>query len=237
MIIQPEPVEVSAADLLDATEKLDAFFQHLIATFGGDGMKRAGWLLTFRLPSADRSGGRCYYAEKMVDLNAFSLAQTVAKGEGLDWWRGLVIHEFCHAWGFHNFSPAQNHTLPFHAVVSLLLAVHGLAWDKTLYNLQDDQGGRYNYTPAVLFRGCRFLARGVKCRDTLRAALLKLLAHFDTRPVHKWQQRVSQARIKENAWRKVCFETLEAVEFWKGAAQISFAACALTVLAAWILRG
>jgi len=160
VIIQPHPVEVEQSEMLEATTHLVDFFDSLVWTYGGLDME--GWRLVFSVPALVSFGGQCDPQTRVVYINTIALGRDIQSMRSLEHWRGLVIHEFAHAWGYENYRTGFPHTFPFHCVVSLLLAKFGLDWDKRLYNLCDDQKGRYHFTPAVLFRMCRLLARRIE---------------------------------------------------------------------------
>ncbi len=231
MIIRPQPIELEQSDLVDATTHLTEYFDNLVWTYGGFDMY--GWRLVFTIPALLDYSGQCCPDEKIVYVNTVSLGRDIQSKRGLEYWRGLVIHEFAHAWGYENYRSAFLHTFPFHCVVSLLLAKFGLGWDKRLYNLCDDQKGRYHYTPAVLFRMCRFLAHGIKDHDTLKSALERLLTHFNTHPktlgqVRRWM------RLEVLDWRRAYMNALSEksvlvsnARMWERACWVSVAVAAL----------
>lgn len=234
MIIHPHPIELDEADLIAATNDLTEFFNRLVFEFGG--LDMWGWSIAFTTPALVHFGGQCVPDIKTVLINTVALARDIQNKRGLEYWRGLVIHEFAHAWGYENYRSGFLHTFPFHCVVSLLLARFGLEWDKRLYNLCDDQKGRYNYTPAVLFRLCRILARGVHNKDTLQKALERLLIHFDTRPKTLGQVRFLM-RFEGKQWAAAYSEALEekresakAARFWERACWFAVAAAGLLSL-------
>ncbi len=199
MKIQPQSIEVDTEKMQATTLELSEFFNQLCWRFGDFCM--GDWGLVFTPAALAKFGGLCVYADRRVYISTVDLARDIASGADLDGWRGLVIHEFCHAWNYQQFFSLNfKHTFGFHVSVSLLLAKYGLGWDKRLYNLCESQKDAYNFTPRVLFRMCRFLARRVSNGKTLKEAQDRLLFHFDTSPktaaqVTKfWSEKTSEYR-------------------------------------------
>jgi hypothetical protein len=204
MKIQPKTIEVDIEKMQAATLELTQFFEQLCWRYGDYSM--GDWRLVFTPAALSKFGGLCVYADRCVYITTVDLARDVATGANLDGWRGLVIHEFCHAWNYQQlFNQNFKHTFGFHISVSLLLAKHGLSWDQRLYNLCESQKDDYQFRPRALFRMCRFLARRVSDFATLKEAQDRLLFHFNTSP--KTAAHVSKFwSEKRNEYRDLYFE-------------------------------
>jgi hypothetical protein len=180
MTIQLPALVVSVGDMQCATNELQKLWDELIATFGGQ--KMLTWNLVFNMPVIARYGGLCDPSVKTVFLSTVCICRDISDEKNLDSRKGTLIHEFCHAWCYEYQLSNWLHQFGFHVLVSLLLAKYNLSWDKTLYNLCDDQNGIYNYTPKTLFRLCRYAARHLKTQDDLDRISVKIRERFNTKP-------------------------------------------------------
>ena len=180
MTIQLPSLVVDVNALQCATTELQKLWDELIATFGGE--KMLAWNLVFNMPVLPRYGGLCDPTLKTVFLSTVCISRDIFDEKNLDSRKGTLIHEFCHAWAYEYQFSNWLHQFGFHVLVSLLLAKYNLSWDKTLYNLCDDQNGKYNYTPKTLFRLCRYAARHLKTHDDLDRISVKIRERFNTKP-------------------------------------------------------
>jgi hypothetical protein len=178
--IRRPPLVVQLDALKSATAELQNFWNELINTFGGE--KLSQWSFVFTLPETEYFAGLCDQNIKTVFISTVSISRDLRNGSNLDGLKGVVVHEFCHAWAFEYQHINWLHQFGFHVLVSLLLAKYQLGWDKRLYNFCDDQNGTYNYTPKTLFRLCRYAARHLKTKDDLERISVKIRERFNTNP-------------------------------------------------------
>lgn len=183
--ISRAPLVVELEALKTATGELQNFWNELINTFGGE--KMADWAFVFTMPETENFAGLCDPSVKTVSISTIYLSRDLLNGKNLDSFKGVVVHEFCHAWAFEYQHVNWLHKFGFHVLVSLLLAKYQLAWDTRLYNFCDDQNGTYNFTPRTLFRLCRYAARHLNSSSDLERMSVKIRERFETNSKNAWR--------------------------------------------------
>ena len=205
MTIQRPALVVSIEAMQHATNELQKLWNELVATFGGQ--KMLEWTLVFNVPETARYSGLCDPTPKTVFISTVCICRDIQDGRNLDARKGTLIHEFCHGWCYEYQPLNWLHHFGFHVLVSLLLAKYNLSWDKTLYNLCDDQKGTYNYTPKKLFRLCRYAAPHIKSQEDLQSVSVRIRERFNTQP-HKLIEWKTDSMNPKNLYKfyKFLFE-------------------------------
>lgn len=152
--ITPQKIEVETNAIVAATNAMQKQFCELVEEFDENfEAKLRHWRLVFSLPAQTRYAGLCAVSEKLIYISTTTVARCVVEKDE-DYLRGLVIHEFAHAWLWAYQRRDYLHTFHFHACVSLLLAKFGLPPDKRLYNLCDAEKDEYAFVPKLFFEQC-----------------------------------------------------------------------------------
>jgi hypothetical protein len=211
--IQLDLIEYDDEILENWTNILQKYFEDLKNTFSGmenfEGKrKKSNYLndftLCFSLMKSKSFSGYCDLNEKFIMIHSITLARDTIDNEisepeeRFKWYKGLIIHEFAHAFNWAWYGN-ENHNFKFQVTVFLLLAKAGLKWRNSLYNICESEKDTFNYTPAVLYKLCNYIVKKGKLNncDDLRQAIDFICVRFDTRKSTVATQVVKYVRERE----------------------------------------
>jgi predicted SprT family Zn-dependent metalloprotease len=180
--LKPRHIEIETAALINATNELQAQFKALINEFDNGGLDWLDpWRLIFTLPASLGFAGLCSPSRQVIEINVLTVARSLNENDK-DYLKGLMIHEFVHAFLYQYDRANYQHTFKFHACVSLLLAKFGLEFDKRLYNVCDDKVSEYALIPRLFFDECTKRSKKIVDFETLKFETRGLAYHFKTCP-------------------------------------------------------